>query len=268
MPTLGWRWLLGLSTIPLFIFAILCFVSMLAVLSCSTIWSMIDYSFINLIFLLFFGGWEQWLPESARYDVLTGNQEKALNTLKRIATENGAPMPLGKLIAARQVRCASAKTKCFVYIKYPLSYCHLCSEGFFMAVFFYFFFIRKIVGRFETYFHLTSAGPQSCCGLFGKLAIDNVFLFLENLAFSLSSDLPKANQHELICVCSCRFANAFSYYGLVLLTTELFQEGGACGSESDAEGFTHFMVVMFLQKASQTVGWVLDLKHPVWCNSL
>lgn len=27
MPTLGWRWLLGLSTIPLFIFAILCFVS-------------------------------------------------------------------------------------------------------------------------------------------------------------------------------------------------------------------------------------------------
>lgn len=215
---------------------------------------MIDYSFINLIFLLFFGGWEQWLPESARYDVLTGNQEKALNTLKRIATENGAPMPLGKLIAARQVRCASAKTKCFVYIKYPLSYCHLCSEGFFYGCFFYFFFIRKIVGRFETYFHLTSAGPQSCCGLFGKLAIDNVFLFLENLAFSLSSDLPKANQHELICVCSCRFANAFSYYGLVLLTTELFQEGGACGSESDAEGFTHFMVVMFLQKASQTVG--------------
>lgn len=215
---------------------------------------MIDYSFINLIFLLFFGGWEQWLPESARYDVLTGNQEKALNTLKRIATENGAPMPLGKLIAARQVRCASAKTKCFVYIKYPLSYCHLCSEGFFYGCFFLFFFIRKIVGRFETYFHLTSAGPQSCCGLFGKLAIDNVFLFLENLAFSLSSDLPKANQHELICVCSCRFANAFSYYGLVLLTTELFQEGGACGSESDAEGFTHFMVVMFLQKASQTVG--------------
>uniref|UniRef100_A0A8C1YM73 Synaptic vesicle 2-related protein n=1 Tax=Cyprinus carpio TaxID=7962 RepID=A0A8C1YM73_CYPCA len=68
MPTLGWRWLLALSTIPLFIFAFLCF----------------------------------WLPESARYDVLTGNQEKALNTLKRIATENNVPMPLGKLIVARQ----------------------------------------------------------------------------------------------------------------------------------------------------------------------
>lgn len=47
---------------------------------------------------------QQWLPESARYDVLTGNQEKALNTLKRIATENNVPMPLGKLIAARQVK--------------------------------------------------------------------------------------------------------------------------------------------------------------------
>ena len=29
MPTLGWRWLLGLSTIPLFIFAILCYVSII-----------------------------------------------------------------------------------------------------------------------------------------------------------------------------------------------------------------------------------------------
>lgn len=45
----------------------------------------------------------QWLPESARYDVLTGNQEKALCTLRRIAMENKVPMPLGKLIAARQV---------------------------------------------------------------------------------------------------------------------------------------------------------------------
>lgn len=51
----------------------------------------------------------QWLPESARYDVLSGNQEKAIATLKRIATENGAPMPLGKLIVSRQV---SARPAC------------------------------------------------------------------------------------------------------------------------------------------------------------
>uniref|UniRef100_A0A3Q1I0H7 Synaptic vesicle 2-related protein n=1 Tax=Anabas testudineus TaxID=64144 RepID=A0A3Q1I0H7_ANATE len=115
MPTLGWRWLLGLSTIPLFIFAVLCF----------------------------------WLPESARYDVLTGNQEKALATLKRIATENGAPMPLGKLVAARQE-----------------------DRG-------------KIQDLFSSHFRWTT-----------------VLLWF------------------------IWFANAFSYYGLVLLTTELFQEGG------------------------------------------
>ncbi|XP_007238331.3 synaptic vesicle 2-related protein isoform X1 [Astyanax mexicanus] len=118
MPTLGWRWLLALSTIPLFIFAILCF----------------------------------WLPESARYDVLSGNQEKALNTLKRIATENKVPMPLGKLIVARQEE-----------------------RG-------------KIKDLFLPHFRWTT-----------------VLLWF------------------------IWFSNAFSYYGLVLLTTELFQEGGACG---------------------------------------
>ncbi|XP_046872798.1 synaptic vesicle 2-related protein [Hypomesus transpacificus] len=118
MPSLGWRWLLGLSTLPLFLFAFLSY----------------------------------WLPESARYDVLTGNQEKALATLKRIATENGAPMPLGKLIAARQE-----------------------DRG-------------KIQDLFSPHFRWTT-----------------------------------------ILLWFIWFSNAFSYYGLVLLTTELFQEGGACG---------------------------------------
>ncbi|KAI7813263.1 putative synaptic vesicle 2-related protein, partial [Triplophysa rosa] len=118
MPTLGWRWLLALSTIPLFIFAILSF----------------------------------WLPESARYDVLTGNQEKALSTLKRIAAENKVPMPLGKLIVARQE-----------------------DRG-------------KIQDLFSPHIRWTT-----------------VLLWF------------------------IWFSNAFSYYGVVLLTTGLFQEGGACG---------------------------------------
>ncbi|XP_051887818.1 synaptic vesicle 2-related protein isoform X2 [Pristis pectinata] len=117
MPTLGWRWLLILSAVPLMIFAILCF----------------------------------WLPESARYDVLSGNQEKALATLKRIATENGAPMPLGKLIVARQE-----------------------DRG-------------RIQDLFTPEFRMTT-----------------------------------------ILLWFIWFSNAFSYYGLVLLTTELFQEGDVC----------------------------------------
>lgn len=108
-----------------------------------------------------FGWWEQWLPESARYDMLTGNQEKALATLKRIATENGAPMPLGKLIAARQVKVCFSRTQilCIVHVC-SLLCCHL--------YIIFVLLIRRIVERFETCFHRTFAGPQFCCGLFGK----------------------------------------------------------------------------------------------------
>ncbi|KAF7240704.1 Synaptic vesicle 2-related protein [Varanus komodoensis] len=121
MPTLGWRWLLILSALPLLLFAVLCF----------------------------------WLPESARYDVLSGNQDKAIATLKRIATENGAPMPLGKLIISRQE-----------------------DRG-------------KMRDLFTPQFRWTT-------------------LLLWFIWFS----------------------NAFSYYGLVLLTTELFQAGDLCSLSS------------------------------------
>nr|XP_040146868.1 synaptic vesicle 2-related protein [Ictidomys tridecemlineatus] len=121
MPSLGWRWLLILSAVPLLLFAVLCF----------------------------------WLPESARYDVLSGNQEKAIATLKRIATENGAPMPLGKLIISRQE-----------------------DRG-------------RMKDLFTPHFRWTT-------------------LLLWFIWFS----------------------NAFSYYGLVLLTTELFQAGDVCSISS------------------------------------
>ncbi|XP_044296693.1 synaptic vesicle 2-related protein isoform X3 [Varanus komodoensis] len=97
----------------------------------------------------------EWLPESARYDVLSGNQDKAIATLKRIATENGAPMPLGKLIISRQE-----------------------DRG-------------KMRDLFTPQFRWTT-------------------LLLWFIWFS----------------------NAFSYYGLVLLTTELFQAGDLCSLSS------------------------------------
>uniref|UniRef100_H2ZS94 Synaptic vesicle 2-related protein n=2 Tax=Latimeria chalumnae TaxID=7897 RepID=H2ZS94_LATCH len=125
MPTLGWRWLLILSAVPLMIFAIMCF----------------------------------WLPESARYDVLSGNREKAIATLKRIATENGVPMPLGKLIVSRQE-----------------------DRG-------------KIRDLFTPQFRWTT-----------------------------------------ILLWFIWFTNAFSYYGLVLLTTELFQAGDVCSVSKGTKG--------------------------------
>ncbi|KAL1458080.1 hypothetical protein WDU94_008254 [Cyamophila willieti] len=64
MPTLGWKWLLALSTAPLLAFACIC----------------------------------PWLPESARYHVASGQPEKALATLRTIAADNGKPMLLGRLV--------------------------------------------------------------------------------------------------------------------------------------------------------------------------
>ncbi|KAM9517129.1 synaptic vesicle 2-related protein-like isoform 1-T1 [Salvelinus alpinus] len=119
MPTMGWRWLLGLSTAPLVVFVTFCF----------------------------------WLPESPRFDVLSGNMENAMKTLRLIAADNGKTMPLGKLIANKQ---------------------------------------QEERGRIRDL--LT---PQ-----YRRTTLLLWFIW---------------------------FANAFSYYGLVLLTTELFQAGDACG---------------------------------------
>lgn len=40
----------------------------------------------------------QWLPESARFHVASGEQDKALATLQKVAEENGKPMLLGRLV--------------------------------------------------------------------------------------------------------------------------------------------------------------------------
>ncbi|XP_029300467.1 synaptic vesicle 2-related protein [Cottoperca gobio] len=117
MPTLGWRWLLGLSGIPLAIF--LCFCS--------------------------------WLPESTRFNLLAGKTKKAMETLTRIAKENGKALPLGKIIA----------------------------------------FQKNDRGQIKDLFT-----PQ-----YWRTTLLLWFIW---------------------------FANAFSYYGIVLLTTELFQSGHSC----------------------------------------
>ncbi|XP_046683021.1 synaptic vesicle 2-related protein [Homalodisca vitripennis] len=64
MPTLGWQWLLALSTGPLLAFALIC----------------------------------PWLPESARYHVASGQPDKALRTLRQVAADNGKPMLFGRLV--------------------------------------------------------------------------------------------------------------------------------------------------------------------------
>ena len=63
MPKIGWRWLLGISALPLVIFILLCL----------------------------------WLPESARFYMITNKHELALKTLQRVAKDNKSSLPEGSL---------------------------------------------------------------------------------------------------------------------------------------------------------------------------
>lgn len=103
MPTLGWQWLLGFSALPLLLFSICCFVSESNFLEQS--YYQILWCLIRLLSSLNDSlkkssvlSFDQWLPESARYDITRGNVEKAVATLQRIAEENGKPMLPGRLV--------------------------------------------------------------------------------------------------------------------------------------------------------------------------
>lgn len=64
MPTLGWRWLLGLSALP-----------------------------GTIIYFI-----RRNVPESPRYLLVSGQREKAMAVLEQVARENGAYLPHGELI--------------------------------------------------------------------------------------------------------------------------------------------------------------------------
>lgn len=63
MPTLGWRWLLGFLSLPLFIFVVMSY----------------------------------WLPESCRYYLASGEKEKAVRMLQKVARANKTEVPVGTL---------------------------------------------------------------------------------------------------------------------------------------------------------------------------
>ncbi|GMT22932.1 hypothetical protein PFISCL1PPCAC_14229, partial [Pristionchus fissidentatus] len=68
LPSLGWRWLVGFSALPLALFGVCCW----------------------------------WLPESVRFDIAQGRMIEARATLDRIAELNGVSLPEGELIHQRK----------------------------------------------------------------------------------------------------------------------------------------------------------------------
>jgi len=138
MPTLGWRWLLGFSALPLLIFSIFC----------------------------------AWLPESARFHLASGRADLALETLQRIAKDNKTSLPEGKLAI-----------------------------------------IKSDTKR-------------------GQLV----------------DLLSKEHRRTTLILWFIWFANAFSYYGIVLLTTEMFQIGNACkATEANRQQIAPFCYLRCLQ---------------------
>lgn len=109
MPLLGWRWLLGLSTIPVAIFIICCYVSEFWLLFKSNLPSYFNKGFQSCtsnkmhIALFFCATQTKWLPESPRFNILMGQREKAMTTIANIAKENNRPMPQGRISIFKQV---------------------------------------------------------------------------------------------------------------------------------------------------------------------
>lgn len=101
----------------------------------------------------------QWLPESPRFDVLSGRREKAIATLARVARENGKEMPRGTLVEYKQVRLnrnvsSRLRRSCAQRIDYFYSYIYI------NVFFFFFFFAFRVNGDSLKIFFLISTGKQ------------------------------------------------------------------------------------------------------------
>ncbi|OMO73863.1 General substrate transporter [Corchorus olitorius] len=151
MPTLGWRWLLALSSLP------------------------------SSFLLLFYG----LTPESPRFLCLKGRKSEALGVLEKIARMNGAKVPCGTLVSDHEIELAG-----------------------------------------------NSIPTEDTQLLPPKAGEDTTSREMNSNAGGISS-LLKLLSPELVrsttLLWAVFFGNAFSYYGLVLLTTELHNGHNTCG---------------------------------------
>ncbi|KAG7250130.1 hypothetical protein CRUP_010667 [Coryphaenoides rupestris] len=132
MPWLGWRWLLGLSTLPFLLYLAFCY----------------------------------WLPESAHYDLLAGNLDAAMATLARLAADNGKPPPTETLTAGPQVRgLLSASNRILAEPSCSLE-CTYLTQADYMGL----FWTTLAEGHFGA-LELTTVGAAAAAGLFLTLLV-------------------------------------------------------------------------------------------------
>ncbi|CAH8381534.1 unnamed protein product [Eruca vesicaria subsp. sativa] len=162
MPSLGWRWLLALSSIP------------------------------SSLLLLFY----RWTPESPRYLILQGRKAEALSILEKIARTNGTQLPKGVLGSEMETEMEETKS-------HPTENTHLLKPG-----------------------EVEESPPP----------VSKIVLESDNkgpLLVLLSPELIK----RTLLLWVVFFGNAFAYYGVVLLTTELKISQNSCYPSE--KGLTH-----------------------------
>ncbi|KAJ0249371.1 Organic cation/carnitine transporter 7 [Hirschfeldia incana] len=162
MPSLGWRWLLALSSIP------------------------------SSLLLMFY----KWTPESPRYLILQGRKAEALSILEKIARTNGTQLPKGVLGSEMETEMEETKT-------HPTENTRLLKPG-----------------------EVEEAPPP----------VSKIVLKPDNkgpLLVLLSPELIK----RTLLLWVVFFGNAFAYYGVVLLTTELKISQNNCYPSE--KGVTH-----------------------------
>lgn len=106
----------------------------------------------------------QWMPESPRFDILTGHTERAMATLTNIAKDNGKTMPQGRIIASKQVRLQIyGSEKGDVY---PIQ-CLIVDNKQMRLLFLSFEFYRLTADRLKISSPLSVGGLLFLCVLFG-----------------------------------------------------------------------------------------------------
>ncbi|KAJ4886476.1 Organic cation/carnitine transporter 7 [Raphanus sativus] len=153
MPSLGWRWLLALSSLP------------------------------SSLLLLFY----RWTPESPRYLILQGRKAEAQSILEKIARMNGSPLPKGVLRSEIETENKKSIPTENTHLLKPVEETSAPS-------------LSKIVPPDN------SNGPG--------------FMLLTLLS-------PELIKRTLL-LWVVFFGNAFAYYGVVLLTTELNNSQNSC----------------------------------------
>lgn len=178
MPTLGWRWLLGLSSVPL------------------------------AILLLFYSV----VPESPRYLASKGETEKAFKILQQMAKVNCKPLPKGRLVQAQPLLGDPDS------INTSASAVNVEMSD---------FALTRAVDETRL---LDRTGNNGNLDVAKKTTTSSLEQVLSNFRSLLSPPLLSST----LLLWSVFFANAFTYYGLVLLTSQLSGGGTDCRPEEAA----------------------------------